>query len=339
MDIIFDSREHQNELTLCGNRKDGKYSFFLGSHCYKVFDLKYETQFNKERGILEALRGVPGICSIEKSGLALIDNREMLCIQMPYYGSRDVLKELSETRCLNEDKLLPIIKTIIAPFLELEKKGYRHNDLAHANLLAYNKRFVLIDFGSAIKLDDIQNGTYESQSIEGHIDYIAPEKKDHRILPESDIYSFGILLEEIMNKGISKGANYTEQLVQVAVKCKEAVASERYHSFQEIMDAINNLRHKDDTPIHIDELEEKGKIRISSSRAVHVQHRPILRNGLIALTLFLSFFILAEETYMAFRHYSDDPKEQDALYHPSVKKDIQIIKNDFQKLIDHVKNI
>ena len=335
MDIIFDSKDHQNELTLCGNRKEDKYCFFLGAHCYKVFDCKYEVQFNKERELLATLKGIPSICSIEQSGYAYIDGHKMFCIQMPYYGSRDVLKQLSDESCLDEKKMLSLIKSVVAPFLELEKKGYRHNDIAQANLLAYNKRFVLIDFGSAVKLEDIQNGTYEINAIEGHIDYLAPEKKDKTIQPESDIYSFGVLLDEMLNKGIAKGANYSERLVQISATCKETVSSERFRSFQEIMDSVNEIGPKC-KPVKSEFPKDENNIVISSPSVMHTHRGPTIWSGLVVLIL--SLIALAEETYMTFRQYSDDPIEQDALHHPSVIKDLKIIKNDIITFLDYAKN-
>ena len=105
----------------------------------------------------------------------------------------------------NEDDLKPDPKDghkyIIDDAKERElvqKYAVTHNDLHSSNVMRrnYDGSFILLDFGLAI-----QNGDCARSSARrgGALEYMAPEKFDtNNITTQSDIYSIGILLYEVL---------------------------------------------------------------------------------------------------------------------------------------------
>ncbi|GAC1314968.1 MAG: hypothetical protein NVSMB24_40190 [Mucilaginibacter sp.] len=75
--------------------------------------------------------------------------------------------------------------------------GVKHGDIK-SNNVKYNLasgNYVLLDFGMAIMSDE-QRRTSMRQA--GAIEFMAPEQNEGKILPQTDIYSYGIILYELL---------------------------------------------------------------------------------------------------------------------------------------------
>ena len=80
----------------------------------------------------------------------------------------------------------------------IEKYRVIHNDLHSGNVIRrHNGSYVLLDFGLAIDGDEVVRS---SRAVNGAPEFKAPEKWDDESLltPQSDIYSFGVMLYEYM---------------------------------------------------------------------------------------------------------------------------------------------
>ena len=80
----------------------------------------------------------------------------------------------------------------------IEKYRVIHNDLHSGNVIRRgNGSYVLLDFGLAIDGDEVVRS---SRAVNGAPEFKAPEKWDDESLltPQSDIYSFGVMLYEYM---------------------------------------------------------------------------------------------------------------------------------------------
>lgn len=75
--------------------------------------------------------------------------------------------------------------------------GIRHGDIKSNNVKfnIHTGNYVLLDFGLAIMSDE-QRRTSLRQA--GAIEFMAPEQNDGLLLPQSDIYAFGIILFELL---------------------------------------------------------------------------------------------------------------------------------------------
>ncbi|XP_075701186.1 protein-tyrosine kinase 6 [Rhinoderma darwinii] len=115
----------------------------------------------------------------------------------------DLLKFLqgSEGEELNLDALLDIAGQIVDGMHYLETKNCVHRDLAARNvLIGQNNICKIADFGLARFIKD---DMYVSRSKEIPYKWTAPEALAYgRYTLKSDVWSFGILLYEIMSRGI-----------------------------------------------------------------------------------------------------------------------------------------
>jgi len=76
----------------------------------------------------------------------------------------------------------------------LEKKKYVHRDIKPANILVlYNNNLVLCDFGSS-QVSNLTEGTFV-----GTLPYFAPEIIQDDYSTQSDIYSLGIVIYQLIN--------------------------------------------------------------------------------------------------------------------------------------------
>lgn len=369
MEIIFNSQDYPNELTLCGQQRQDRFCFFRGRDCYKVFSKDNEPAFRKERDILTLLGGIPGVCRIEENGLALMDGEEFLCIHMPFYGSRNILKHLStlDGKSLGEKHVVSLFRSLTGSLSLIEERGIRHNDIAAANILYSDGTFHLIDFGSAISLEEIRAGAYPQKAIEGHADYTAPEKRGGTILPESDIFSLGKMFSEVIGIGRASGQDYSDALTGLVNRCQSISPELRFHSFREVGEALNSLSREEAgspsvpreegakslaRPKAAERPEKAFPMAGAAKRSLHIPAPTVpgaarkgkrpgrgdaarLKGFLCGIVIALSVYVIFIETYMALRHYSDDPMEQDALHNPTLGQDIHFIINDIKKTTHH----
>lgn len=71
-------------------------------------------------------------------------------------------------------------------------QGYRHGDIKRANIMIFNRRYVLIDFGYCTKESDATGM--------GTVDYFAPELccRSPDLIKENDIWALGVVLFQLL---------------------------------------------------------------------------------------------------------------------------------------------
>ena len=111
------------------------------------------------------------------------------------------------------------VKLIIRVLDALEyahNQGYIHRDVKPQNvLLTTDKTVKLTDFGIA-KETNAQTRTYDGNNVIGSVHYISPEQaKGENVGKESDLYSVGIMLYELL---VGKPPFEGENSVQIALK-------------------------------------------------------------------------------------------------------------------------
>lgn len=306
---------------------------------YKVFQMDNNPEFEKEKDILIELDGCSHQCRMESFGYAVRGEKRYHCIKMPWYGRNNLdflIRRLSKDD-LSEDVVCSLIERILAPFLELEEKGYRHNDIAPENLIRKEDgSFLLIDYGAAIKIDDILGGNIGSLELRGHAGYNSPEKQNGIVSIYSDIYSFGMLMSKVLERGKELGCKYSEKLFSICFMCKEHEQEKRYKSFREVALAISQLKQrKEPKPMDKTFSPAKGRATKKCPKKRPGRHfRNTLLCAIYALVITSSMSVLTMEVYLTFfRTYGNSPLETAAMEKRSLSNDFKLT---FQDLMNHI---
>jgi tetratricopeptide (TPR) repeat protein/tRNA A-37 threonylcarbamoyl transferase component Bud32 len=147
----------------------------------------------------------PNVCRIydlvrhERAHLPAIE-----FVSMELLHGRTLQSMLSESGPLQPDEALPLIRGIASGLAAAHNAGIVHRDLKSANILldqnsGGDARVVIMDFGLASG----STGSSQSQTVTGPLAgtpaYMAPEQfEGHRATPRSDIYSFGVIIYEMV---------------------------------------------------------------------------------------------------------------------------------------------
>jgi serine/threonine protein kinase len=224
-------------------------------------------RFIKEAGIFDKISH-PNIARMYDSGFVKDEQRQ---IEIPYLIMEfingltlgDILRKDSP---LEFERILGISEDILSALQEIHKTNMIHRDIKPANIMIdHNGKAKLIDFGLAEdKLDDLSSTT---GAIMGTPAYIAPEiiSRSKNPGPGSDIYSFGVVLYEMVaGEKPFEGGNQLEliydqlsfsvpNLTKINPKAppgireilKKAMAlnpDERYKSAYELLAALRKLK-------------------------------------------------------------------------------------------------
>lgn len=130
-----------------------------------------------------------------------------------------------------------------------------HGDIKPDNILIFFNRVKISDFGLLELFEsydkNIVEGYYNSNNGIGTMDYMAPEVFDGKRNVESDIYSFGVVLYQLVNGGdnpfkydesmdwheihlMTKIPKFDSVLNDIIHKCLEVDSKYRYHSFKDL---------------------------------------------------------------------------------------------------------
>lgn len=194
---------------------------------------------------------------------------EVPYLLMEYIEGRTLGDMLRKESPLDIGTITRLCEDILPAMDEIHKAGVIHRDIKPANIMIdkNNGRAILIDFGLA--RDQADDKSLTMSGVIGTPAYIAPEifsrKKD--IGPEADIYSFGIMLYEMLaGEKPFEGENQLELIYEsinvtipdITKKNPEAPASlrkiikkaaaknpgDRYQSAAELLDALKNVKEE-----------------------------------------------------------------------------------------------
>src|SRR5258706_12489739 len=184
-------------------------------------------------------------------------------ISMPYVQGSDLATVLAREGRLSVDRAVGIAKELASGLVAAHAAGVVHRDLKPANIMIDGEGGVLImDFGIARSTSSSTAfGMTASGVIVGTVEYMAPEQaKGERVDARADIYSFGLILNDILlgrRQSTATGvaaliarmhaplaslrsidATIPEWLDALVTKCIQPDPAERYQSMTEVLEDL-----------------------------------------------------------------------------------------------------
>jgi len=139
----------------------------------------------------------PNVVKILSSGIT--DSGAFPYIEMEYIDGPDLSELLlpPNQKIFTIRELLKVAEQLAAALAHCHKVDVKHGDLK-SNNVKYNLHtgnYVLLDFGLAIMSEEQRRTSIRHA---GAIEFMAPEQHDGKMLLQSDIYSYGIILYELL---------------------------------------------------------------------------------------------------------------------------------------------
>ena len=229
------------------------------------FEKPETSSIRRKKELIKAIKGIKhdNLISITDANF----DSDPAYTVMDYIHGTDLRKVLDFAKARNtksKDKKYLSLENVLSIAFDLgnalaylhssgEHKKIVHNDIKPENiLLDKNGKAYIGDCDIADVQADISSimsqATSEKASGAGTFEYIAPERKNTKtkIDERSDIYSFGVLLYELVTgslpitpDGLNKRTDLPQELTDFICKCTEIDPNERYSSMK---DAINALK-------------------------------------------------------------------------------------------------
>jgi len=220
-------------------------------------------------------------------------------ITMPYVQGSDLATVVARDGRLPVDRAVAIAKELASGLIAAHAAGVVHRDLKPANIMIDGEGSVLImDFGIARSTSGATAFAMTASGvIVGTVEYMAPEQaKGERVDARADIYSFGLILNDIllgrrqstatgvaelmarMQKPLASlrsiDATIPEWLDAVVNKCIQPDPAERYQSMTEVLE---DLEAKSRRPV---------TVTTSTATSAAGSRSAVLMGALAALVVF-----------------------------------------------------
>ncbi len=155
----------------------------------------FENEVNKLKRVNQNPN--PNVVKILSSGIT--ETGSLPFIEMEYIEGPD-LEELLQSPndpIFSIKEVIKVADQLSNALLHCHKADVKHGDIKANNIKfnVHSGNYVLLDFGMAVMSDE-QRRTSLRQA--GAIEFMAPEQNEGRILLQTDIYSFGIVLFELV---------------------------------------------------------------------------------------------------------------------------------------------
>ncbi len=229
-------------------------------------------------------------------------------ISFEYVDGCNLKDSLKVQKTLNVKTAANITLSILEALKYVHKAGYVHGDIKPQNVLvSTDKRILLSDFGVAQRTLNVPNQNKES--VVGSIHYMSPTQLQGKPASiEDDIYSVGIIFYEMLLGKLPFDGDDVDKIARqhmfdkiehpmeimntippaisdIVVKSTEKDEANRFHSAQEMQDAIKKAMIHPNRRIKL-----VGAKKNSASKILSV----VLISALIIFATFFCWFIIDE---------------------------------------------
>jgi Tol biopolymer transport system component/predicted Ser/Thr protein kinase len=247
---------------------------------YKAFDTKLERDVAlkvlrpealadpeaKERFIREARAASalnhPNITTIYE--IDEWDGQDFICME---YVEGETIKNKIQSGQMSMDEVLNIAAQVAEALQEAHERDIIHRDIKSENIMVTPKgQIKVMDFGLA-KLKGT-GGLTKTGTTMGTVSYMSPEQaRGEDVDQRADIWSFGVVLYEMLTGQLPFKGEYEHAVIysilnerpeamatvrsdiptaleQIAFKCLEKIATDRYETTKQLLHDLNKLSDK-----------------------------------------------------------------------------------------------
>jgi streptogramin lyase len=147
---------------------------------------------------VSALRSIehPGVVRVFDSWISPAGEP---CLAMPFLEGQTLRQAMAHATRVDRARASALIRRIGDALGEVHARGIVHRDLKPENImLMEDDQPVIVDFGSA-GLRTADNELAETTLIAGSFHYMAPERLTGRYSPATDVYSFAVIILELVS--------------------------------------------------------------------------------------------------------------------------------------------
>ncbi len=158
----------------------------------------------------------PHVVKIYSSGLT--DSGSFPFIEMEYIEGPDLCELLQAPHdpVFSLKELVKVADQLADALAHCHRVGVKHGDIK-SNNVKYNVHtgnYVLLDFGLAILTDEQRRSSVRHA---GAIEFMAPEQHEGQMLPQTDVYSYGVVLYELLTGEVPFALNGNGETARNAV--------------------------------------------------------------------------------------------------------------------------
>ncbi|TCC90070.1 serine/threonine protein kinase [Pedobacter frigiditerrae] len=162
-------------------------------------DDKNYRNFQNEVGKLSKVNENPSPNVVKMLSFGITESGSFPFIEMEYIDGPDLCELLQppHDKIFALKELIKVAEHLASALAHCHRVGVKHGDIK-SNNVKYNVHtgnYVLLDFGLAIMSDEQRRSSIRHA---GAVEFMAPEQNDGRMLPQSDVYSYGIILYELL---------------------------------------------------------------------------------------------------------------------------------------------
>jgi serine/threonine protein kinase len=155
----------------------------------------FKNEVNKLKKVNEEPN--PNVVKILSSGLS--DTGNFPYIEMEYIEGPDLedLLQPPHDRVFTIKEVIKVAEQLSSAIAHCHKKDIKHGDIK-SNNVKYNihsGNYVLLDFGLAVMTDEQRRTSLRKA---GAVEFMAPEQNEGIMLAQTDVYSFGVIIFELL---------------------------------------------------------------------------------------------------------------------------------------------
>lgn len=155
--------------------------------------------FKNEVAKLEKVNEIPNPNIVKMLSWGVTESGSFPFIEMEYIEGPDLSELLQppHDKIFTLKELLKVADQLACALSHCHKVGVKHGDVK-SNNVKYNNNtgnYVLLDFGLAIMSEEQRRSSIRNA---GAVEFMAPEQHDGVMLTQTDVYSYGVILFELL---------------------------------------------------------------------------------------------------------------------------------------------